>query len=311
MAPSTEQDELFTAHRPMVFAIAYEILGTRADADDVVQDSYLRWAGVDATGVRDPRAYLATIATRTALNAIRTVSRRRESYPGPWLPEPLVAETDDPEHRLLLSEQLSYALSVVLLQATPEQRAVFMLHDVFGLPYPAVAEALGKSQAAVRQIAVRARARIGAADRPVAGTGDGAAALEAFRSAVGTGDLQALMDVLAPDAVLLSDGGGRVVAARKPILGASAIAGFLLKIARTLTPEARVDIGPLNGGQGILVRAGDRLELTVAVRVDGLGRISGIYLVRNPDKLGGPGVSGLPPGGSRGGHLTGPGQSSG
>ena len=288
MAPSTEQDELFAAHRAMVFAIAYEVLGTRADADDVVQDSYLRWSGVDPAGVRDPRAYLATIATRTALNAIRSVSRRRESYPGPWLPEPLVAEADEPEQRLMMSEQLSYALTVVLLQATPEQRAVFMLHDVFGLPYPAVAEALGKSQAAVRQIAVRARTRIGAADRSASSTREGVAALEAFQAAVGTGDLQSLMDVLAPDADLHSDGGGKVVAARKPILGAAAIAGFLLKIARTPTPGTRVDIGPLNGGQGILVHAGDRLDLTIAVEADGQGRISGIYLVRNPDKLRGP-----------------------
>lgn len=286
MTPSTEQDELFAAHRPMMFAIAYEVLGTRADADDAVQDSYLHWAGMDPAGVRNPRAYLATIATRTALNAVRTVSRRRESYPGPWLPEPLVAEADSPEQRLLMSEQLSYALSVVLLQATPEQRAVFMLHDVFDLPYPAVAEALGKSRAAVRQIAVRARARLGAADRSAASSEEGLAALEAFRAAVGSGDLQTLMDVLAPDAVLLSDGGGKVVAARKPVLGAAAIAGFLLKIAGTAVPGARVGIGPLNGGQGILVQAGDRLELTVAVGTDEQGRISGVYLVRNPDKLG-------------------------
>ncbi|WP_434994803.1 RNA polymerase sigma factor SigJ [Arthrobacter sp. Ld5] len=287
MASPTEQDELFAAHRPLMFAIAYEVLGTRADADDVVQDSYLRWAGVDPSVVRDPRAYLATIAARTALNAIRTVSRRRESYPGPWLPEPLAAGADDPEQRLLLDEQLSYALTVVLLQATPEQRAVFMLHDVFDLPYPAVAEALGKSQAAVRQIAARARARLGAADRSASSTRESTAALAAFQSAVETGDLQSLMDVLAPDAVLLSDGGGKVVAARKPVVGAAAIAGFLLKIARTPAPGTRVGIGPLNGGQGILVHAGDRLELTVALGVDERGRVSGVYLVRNPDKLGG------------------------
>jgi RNA polymerase sigma-70 factor (ECF subfamily) len=288
VAPMTEQDELFAAHRSMVFAIAYEILGTRADADDVVQDTYLRWVGVDLAEVRTPRSYLAAIATRTALNAVRTVARRREDYPGPWLPEPLVPEGDTPEQHLLMQEQLSYALSVLLQQTTPEQRAVFMLHDVFGLPYQAIAEAVGRNAAAVRQIAVRARARLTAVDRTVLGAESTTVALTAFLDALVTGDLQALMDVLAPDAVLLSDGGGKVVAARKPVLGAEAIAAFLLKIARTPVPQMRVDIGPLNGGPGILIRSGDDLELTLAVALDHRRRITGIYLVRNPDKLRGP-----------------------
>lgn len=285
MAPSTEQDELFTTHRSMVFAIAYEILGTRADADDVVQETYLRWAGVDLDGIRSPKAYLATIAGRTALNALRTVARRREDYPGPWLPEPLVTDGEGPEQRLLMKEQLTYALSVLLQQATPEQRAVFLLRDVFGLPYAAIAEAVGKTQAAVRQIALRARTRLTAGDRTPTVAEDTALALTAFLDAVATGDLQALMDVLAPDAVLLSDGGGKVVAARKPIVGAGAIAAFLLRIALTPTPDLTVVIGPLNGGPGILIRSGTRLELTVGVAVDGRGRITGVYLVRNPDKL--------------------------
>jgi RNA polymerase sigma-70 factor, ECF subfamily len=280
-----EQDEVFAAHRSMVFAIAYEVLGTRADAEDVVQEAYLRWAGVDLSTVRDRRAYLATIATRTALNRARTVSRRREDYPGPWLPEPLVADRENPEQQLLMKEQLGYALSALLQQATPAQRAVFVLHDVFGLPYPVVAEAVGKTQGAVRQIAHRARARLTAANHSAATTDGSAHVLEAFLAAVVTGDLQALMDVLAPEVVLLSDGGGKVVAARKPITGAEAVAAFLLKVARNPVPQMRVDIDTLNGGLGVLIHAGDRLELTVAVSVDDQRRITGVYLVRNPDKL--------------------------
>ncbi|WP_137803236.1 RNA polymerase sigma factor SigJ [Kocuria sp. 2SI] len=280
-----EQDELFAAHRSMVFAIAYEILGTRADAENVVQETYLRWADVDVSTVRDGRAYLARIATHTALNTVRTVTRRREEYPGPWLPEPLVANHESPEHQLLVKEQLSYALSVLLQQATPEQRAVFMLHDVFGLPYPVIAEAVGKTQAAVRQIAHRARTRLTATDHGAVTSKDSTEVLQAFLAAVVTGDLQALMDVLAPEAVLLSDGGGKVVAARKPIIGAEPIAAFLLKIARTPVPQMRVDIDTLNGGPGVLIHAGDRLELTMAVAVNDQRKITGVYLVRNPDKL--------------------------
>ncbi len=289
MATIPEQDELFIRHRSMVFAIAYEILGSRADAEDVVQETYLRWAAVDGATVRNPRAYLATAASHAALNHVRTAARRREDYPGSWLPEPLVSDDEGPEHRLLVEEQLTYALSVVLQQGTPEQRAVFMLHDVFGLPYPDIAEAMGKSQAAVRQIAHRARTRLdatfGTAVDAATAARDAAEVLDAFLAAVATGDLRTLIDVLAPDAVLLSDGGGKVIAARKPILGAEAIAGFLLKIAGAPAPGTRAEVAPLNGGLGVLVHAGARLELTLAVAVDDRRRITGVYLVRNPDKL--------------------------
>ena len=300
MTSRTEQDELFTAHRPLVFTIAYEIIGSRTDAEDIVQETYLRWAAVDASTVRDPRVYLATAATRVALNAVRAAGRRREDYPGPWLPEPLVADDDGPEHRLLLKEQLSYALSVVLQQATPEQRAVFMLHDVFSLPYDVIADAMGKTPAAVRQIAHRARVRINAAHHVATTPQRSTEVLEAFLAALVTGDLRALIDALAPDAVLLSDGGGKVVAARKPIAGAEPIAAFLLRIARTPLPQMQVGIGTLNGGPGVLIHAGTRLELTLAVALDDQGRITGVYLVRNPDKLTRPGparASG-PPGAS-------------
>ncbi len=295
MTTIPDQDELFLVHRSMVFAIAYEILGSRADAEDIVQETYLRWAAVDGTAVRNARAYLATTATRAALNHVRTVERRREDYPGPWLPEPLLSDEESPEHRLLVEEQLTYALSVVLQQGTPEQRAVFMLHDVFDLPYPVIAEAMGRSQASVRQIAHRARIRLDATFGTGVGTAtagkDGAEVLDAFLAAVSTGDLQALIDVLAPDAVLLSDGGGKVVAARRPVMGAEAIAGFLLKIARTPLPQMRAGVALVNGGPGVLVHAGTRLDLALALAVDDRRRITGVFLVRNPDKLPQPGIT--------------------
>jgi RNA polymerase sigma-70 factor (ECF subfamily) len=240
---------------------------------------------VELSAVRHPRAYLATMATRTALNAARTVSRRREDYPGPWLPEPLVADSQSPEQQVLAKESLGYALSVVLQQATPEQRAVFMLHEVFGLPYPVVAEALGKTQAAVRQIARRARTRLAATGRTPVATQVEEEVLEAFLAAVLTGNLQALMDVLAPDAVLLSDGGGKVVAARRPVVGAQSVAAFVLSIARAPLPQVRAEVGTLSGGPGVLVHVGERLDVTLALAVDEQRRITGVYLVRNPDKL--------------------------
>lgn len=273
----------------MLFTIAYQILGSRADAEDVVQETYLRWAAVDGATVQNARAYLATAVTRTALNQVRTLARRREDYPGPWLPEPLMSDAESPEQQLLVKEQLSYALSVVLQQGTPEQRAVFMLHDVFAVPYPTIAEAMGKSQASVRQIAHRARSRLDAAfgtSTTAATDQNSAEVLDAFLAAVATGNVKALIDVLAPDAVLLSDGGGRVIAARRPIVGAEAIAGFLLKIAGTPAPEMRVQITTLNGGPGVLVHAGDRVDLALAIAVDDRRRITGVYLVRNPEKLG-------------------------
>ncbi|WP_432523761.1 sigma-70 family RNA polymerase sigma factor [Kineococcus sp. SYSU DK006] len=284
MSTTTQHDELFTLHRAVVFAVAYEVLGTRADADDVTQDTYLRWRGVDLQQVRDPRAYLATIAARTALNAVRRTARRREDYPGPWLPEPLVVD-EGPEQEFLRREQLSYAVTVLLQEARPEQRVVFMLHDVLELPYPAVAEALGKTQAAVRQIAHRTRTRLASA-RPAAGAAaEHEAVLSAFLAAVAGGDLQALLSLLAPDTVLVSDGGGKVVAARKPVLGADRVAAFLLAITATADPGTSAQVVGLNGGSGVLVHVGARVDLSLALGVDRRGRVDGVYLVRNPDKL--------------------------
>src|SRR5437660_10848984 len=197
--------EGFVAHRNLLFTVAYEMLGSAADAEDVLQETWLRWADVDLDTVRDQRAYLVRITTRQALSRLRTLRRRRESYVGPWLPEPLLTAPDVAEDAEL-ADSLSMAMLLVLETLTPVERAVVVLREVFGLAYDEIAEAVDKTPAAVRQIAHRAREHV-AARRPrgVVSAAETRDALEAFRRAVDTGDLQGLLDMLAPDVVFLGD----------------------------------------------------------------------------------------------------------
>ncbi|GAA4704886.1 RNA polymerase sigma-70 factor, ECF subfamily [Promicromonospora umidemergens] len=272
--------EAFVAHRNLLFTIAYEMLGSAADAEDVLQEVWLRWAGVDLEAVREPRAYLIRITTRQALTRLRTLGRRKESYVGPWLPEPLLTAPDVAED-VELADSVSMAMLLVLETLAPTERAVFVLREVFALDYDEIAEAVDKTPAATRQIAHRARAHI-AARRPreVPSAAETRSALEAFRRAVETGDLQSLLDVLAPDVVLLSDGGGLVAAATEPVVGAGSVAGVLGKI-----PAAAV-LQPVqaNGYPALLVRVYGEVTTVMAVRVAD-GRIAGLYAVRNPEKL--------------------------
>src|SRR5688500_15239317 len=211
--------EVFLAHRNLLFTVAYEMLGSAADAEDVLQETWLRWVGVDLSDVRDHRAYLVKITTRQALTRLRTLGRRRESYVGPWLPEPLLTAPDVAED-VELADSVSMAMLLVLETLAPTERAVFVLREVFELEYDEIAEAVDKSPAAVRQIAHRARAHV-AARRPrgIATPAETRAALEAFQRAVETGDLQSLLDILAPDVVALSDGGGIRHALPRPVVG--------------------------------------------------------------------------------------------
>src|SRR5689334_21296790 len=215
--------EAFLAHRNLLFTVAYEMLGSAADAEDILQETWLRWAGVDLGIVRDQRAYLVRIATRQALGRLRTLGRRRESYVGPWLPEPLLTAPDVAED-IELADSVSMAMMLVLETLTPAERAVFVLREVFALAYDEIAEAVGKSPAAVRQIAHRARAHV-AARRPrgVVSSDETRDALGAFQRAIETGDLQSLVDVLAPDVVMMSDGGGVKQALLQPIKGANRV----------------------------------------------------------------------------------------
>ncbi len=217
--------EAFLAHRNLLFTVAYELLGSAADAEDVLQETWLRWVGVDLDTVQDQRAYLVRITTRQALVRLRTLRRRKESYVGPWLPEPLLTAPDVAED-VELADSVSMAMLLVLETLTPTERAVFVLREVFDLEYDEIAEAVDKSPAAVRQIAHRARAHV-AARRPrgVVSPAQTRDALQAFQRAVGTGDMQHLLDILAPDVVFLGDGGGVVKAALTPVVGADRVAG--------------------------------------------------------------------------------------
>jgi RNA polymerase sigma-70 factor (TIGR02957 family) len=277
--------EAFVAHRNLLFTVAYEMLGSGADAEDVLQESWLRWAGVDLDAVRDPRAYLVRITTRQALTRLRTLARRKESYVGPWLPEPLLT-TPDVAEDVELADSVSLAMLLVLETLAPTERAVFVLREVFDVGYDEIAEAVGKSPAAVRQIAHRARAHV-AARRPrgVVSPAQTQAALEAFQRAVETGDLQGLLDLLAPDVVFLGDGGGLKQAVPRPIVGADHVARLLAVAVPRIRAEGLVEPTQINGFPALIVRVRAEIDTVVAVRIDD-GLITGLYAVRNPEKLG-------------------------
>ena len=276
-------EDPFELHRGLLFTVAYEMLGSACDAEDVVQETWLRWADVDQATVRDARAYLVRIVTRQALNLLRSVARRREQYVGEWLPEPLLTSPDVAAD-IELAESVSIAMLTVLETLGPEERAVFVLREVFDTPYPEIAAAVGKSPAAVRQIAHRARDHV-AARRPrmPVSTAEQQEAVERFLSAVRLGDLQGLLDVLAPNVVLVADGGGLVPSVRRPIEGAERVASLLIAGTRERGLEARPIW--LNGSPGVWVEIGGQFNVAVSVAVEN-SRVTSIYAISNPQKLG-------------------------
>lgn len=260
------------------------MLGSAADAEDVVQEAWLRWAAVEHAAVADARAYLMTVVTRAAIDRARREASRRTVYVGPWLPEPV--PTSDPAESVELVDSLSIALLVVLETLSPLERAVYVLHEAFALPHGEIAEILGRSPAAVRQLAHRARGHVAArrprfpADQPLR-----RAATERFLRACQHGDVDALLEVLAPDAVFVADGGGQAPAPRQPIYGAAAVVKFLLGLARSHaagTVQAR--IAPINGGPTILIHAGPRTVAVFALDLDG-DRVRTVHAIANPAKL--------------------------
>jgi RNA polymerase sigma-70 factor (ECF subfamily) len=279
-------EDPFVAHRSLLFTVAYEMLGSAADAEDVVQETWLRWADLgDArrADVRDPRAYLVRITTRQALNRMRTMARRREEYVGEWLPEPLLTSPDVAED-VELAESVSMAMLTVLETLGPTERAVFVLREVFETPYDEIAEAVGKSQAAVRQIAHRAREHV-AARRPrvpVSRT-EQEAVVERFLAAVRGGDLQQLLDVLAPEVVVVADGGGVVTAAKRPIEGARKVSQVLRLVADL---EGDLEATPmwLNGAPAARLELDGELLGVMSLEIED-GRITRIFGVANPEKL--------------------------
>jgi RNA polymerase sigma-70 factor, ECF subfamily len=277
----------FVAHRGLLFTVAYEMLGSAADAEDVVQEAWLRWAGIGGAArgeVRDPRAYLVRVVARQALNRLRTLARRREDYVGEWLPEPLLTGPDVAEDAGL-AESVSIAMLAVLETLGPTERAVFVLREAFDVPYDGIAEAVGKTPAAVRQIAHRAREHV-AARRPRerVSRAEQEAVVERFLAALATGDVQGLMDVLAPDVVVVADGGGLAPAARHPVEGMERVGALLGRLAKVADDfEARPMW--LNGAPAARIDLGGELFGVASLVVED-GRIARIYAVRNPHKLG-------------------------
>ncbi|MEV1131273.1 RNA polymerase sigma-70 factor [Agromyces sp. NPDC049794] len=278
-------DDPFVTHRNLLFTVAYEMLGSAVDAEDVLQESWLRWSAVDQSQVREPRAYLVRIVTRQALNQLRTVSRRREDYVGEWLPEPLLTSPDVADD-VELAESVSMAMLTVLETLAPTERAVFVLREVFDVPYDEIADAIDKTPAAVRQIAHRAKDHV-AARRPRVSVdpSEQEEVLARFLTAVNTGDLQGLMDVLAPDVVSVADGGGKVRgAARRPIVGAEKLAAYLLGGMAKAGVQLVSTPTWLNGAPGARIEVEGKLVGAITVAVEH-GRITRIYSVVNPDKL--------------------------
>ncbi|HET6856065.1 MAG TPA: RNA polymerase sigma-70 factor [Streptomyces sp.] len=276
--------ETFVAHRNLLFTVAYEMLGSAADAEDILQEVWLRWVEVDLAQVRDRRAYLVRITTRQSLNRLRSVKRRREAYVGQWLPEPLLTGPDVAED-VELAESVSMAMMLVLETLSPTERAVFVLREAFDVGYDEIAAAVDKSPAAVRQIAHRARRHVDARrPRQAVSPGRTREALEAFQRALETRDLQDFLDVLAPDVVFMGDGGGLKRAALRPVIGAEKVARFYLggsvKAGVTITCEPTV----VNGSPALVMLLDGEIDGVVAVQVEN-DRITGLYYVRNPEKL--------------------------
>jgi RNA polymerase sigma-70 factor, ECF subfamily len=277
-------DDPFLTHRSLLFTVAYEMLGSAADADDVVQETWLRWAQADRAEVRDPRAYLVRIVTRQALNRLRTLARRREDYVGEWLPEPLLTSPDVADD-VELAESVSIAMLTVLETLGPTERAVLVLHEVFDVPYDEIAEAVGKSSAAVRQVAHRAREHV-AARRPrtAVSRAEQQRVVDRFLAAVTAGDVQGLMDVLAPDVVVVADSGGLAPAALRPVTGQLRVARALARFA-DLAPGVEITTPLVNGTVAARIDAGGEFDTAITFVVED-GRITRMYAMRNPHKLG-------------------------
>jgi RNA polymerase sigma-70 factor (ECF subfamily) len=275
---------IFESLRRRLFGLAYRMVGVRGDAEDIVQEAYVRWHEVDRSQVRNAEAWLVATTTRLSIDRLRRLKTERDAYAGPWLPEPLLHEMRPPDRDAELASDLSMAFLVLLERLGPEERAAFLLHDVFECSYADVARILDKSEAACRQTVSRARDRIRREEKRFEATAaDKEALLRRFLAAVDERDEQALLALFAPDSTWTADGGGRVAAAPRPIVGSERIARLVLGLKKTLTGLSLV-LGRVNGEPGIHAFLHGRLSGAMAFGVDG-GRIAAVYAVVNPDKL--------------------------
>jgi RNA polymerase sigma-70 factor, ECF subfamily len=302
MQPLYDRDSarVFDEHRALLISVAYRILGSVTDAEDTVQEAWLRWSGVNPSDVRDPRAFLVRVTTRLAIDRLRRAKTRRESYVGPWLPEPILTGRDVAED-VALAESVSMAMLVVLETLSPLERAVFVLREAFGMPYAEIADILGRKEEAVRQLGRRARDHVQERrSRFDTDESEQHRVTERFLEATSTGDLEALMAVLSPEVTLVADGGGRALAPRRPIRGAEKVAAFLLAVAteermarflrsvgsEPIVADLRVRVAPVNGESGLLVVSGDKPISALVLDVSE-GVVRTIHLVANPEKLAG------------------------
>jgi RNA polymerase sigma-70 factor (ECF subfamily) len=275
----------FDAHRPYLFAVAYRMLGSAADAEDIVQEAYVRWSAQPRDDVAAPRGFLTKIVVRLCLDELRSARARRESYVGPWLPEPLVVDESDPADAAELSDTLSLAFLVVLEELAPAERAAFLLHDVFDYGYGEIAAMLDRQEPACRQLVSRARQRVG--DRRHRFDADrekGRELAERFLVACSTGDVEQLMTVLADDVIVWTDGGGRAKAARNPIYGSAKSARFLAAVSQTIPATADVQLLAINGQPGLVIAEAGAVTTAVALDVVD-GRVVGVRVISNPEKL--------------------------
>jgi RNA polymerase sigma-70 factor, ECF subfamily len=279
--------ELFLAYKPLLFSIAYRMLGSAADAEDAVQETFLRWHNAQADGaeIHTPKGWLTTTLSRICLDQLGSARAKREQYVGPWLPEPLAGTTPDVAETAVDFDSLSTAFLVLLESLGPKERAVFLLHEVFGYDFAAIAEIVGENPAYCRQIARRARYHI-TAHRPrfAADPQHRARLTERFLTAIDSGDMTALLETLSADVTVLSDGGGKVNAARKPVVGREKVAQFLTNLRRLAPEGTRFALAPINGQPGMVTTIGGVVQNAVTFDVDESG-IRSIYIVVNPDKL--------------------------
>ncbi|MEU6079897.1 RNA polymerase sigma factor SigJ [Streptomyces sp. NPDC047108] len=282
----------FEEYRTRLWGVAYRITGSVADADDAVQETWLRWQALPDGEARNPRAYLTTVISRICYDQLGSARSRRETYVGPWLPEPVVGDDRvlDPQDRVTLDESVGIALLTVLERLTPAERTAFVLHDVFAVPFGEIAEVVGRSPDSVRQLASRARKHVRAtgAPRRSVDRGQHRQAVEAFLAAVTGGDFDGLMAVLDPDVVWRSDGGGKVTAARIPVTGHEKVARFVHRLTeRGYDPERMaVLVRDVNGAPGLVfVDTVGEQAAVLSFTVGEDGRITGIDAILNPEKL--------------------------
>jgi RNA polymerase sigma-70 factor (ECF subfamily) len=284
--PSHEAD--FEAHRPLLFAIAYRMLGSAMEAEDIVQEAYLRYRAASEPP-RAPKAYLTTVVTRLCLDHLKSARVQREAYFGPWLPEPLLTDTEgaagDAAAISALNETLSMAFLVLLEKLNPLERAVFLLHEVFAYGYAEIAAMVGRNEATCRQALHRARAHLASGRRRFHSTPEEHRAIFGnFLHACALGELDGLLAMLSADAVAWSDGGGKASAAIRPVVGAARVAAFMRGLMRRRPPDAQVEFAEINGRMGVLIRADGAVVVAVSAAVED-GKVAALWLMRNPDKL--------------------------